>query len=475
MAEGKPLLATWSDNTLRLFELADEGFVQIASGSHVQTSTATTPLSIYFAYDSAMLFVRCLTSTTIQNFTSFRLDLSTITSASLFSPTGARGAYSDYSDATKTFVALSLESSSGYLANISEVLRSEAPIARSNTIANSAVANALRALSISPDGQIVVRGYVGSATPTVYFTGRNGFDFATPGVSIGGTKPIDIICWSADSRFVLLASSIDNAIQVWKRNGNELFKVFEFSDPLGNPAAIAFSPNLRILAVSYQSTDGRRTAIYRRSGNVFQKIQTLDGIFGSLLSFTADGKYLIDATNRRAFRSTAQGFVEAVGLMTNVNAGTVVQAVSTHVQTPKGVGFFYDGAVPSLTFDSVDLNDLKLALLSDAAAFNATDSTVNQVTQNGTAEAKGFGWPVGGKPLTNPQKQPQGSSAVNITFDEIKQIIADGNLNFRYGVVYEVGADRPLIFIDFQKAQIAEQDSELTFTFNGNGLIAYSA
>src|SRR5690606_2008261 len=183
--------------------------------------------------------------------------------------------------------------------------------------------------------------------------------------------------------------------------------------------------------------------------NFFQKIQTLDGDFGYLLDFTADSRYLIDATSRRAFEYVDGTFVDRSEIMQNVAAGVQVQAVSTHVDSPQGASRLYDNAVSTITQDHSIISRLKIALLKEGVPFNPSHSTLDEVTRDGLDEVHGNGWPQGGKPLTNGQWRSIDSSTLSITFDDVTQVIVDDTLRFRSAVVYDSANAKPLIFIEY--------------------------
>lgn len=480
MALGKPLLATWSDGTLRMFELSEAGFVQVATTALASLGGDSTnyPPCLHFVRDSQYLVATRGSATSNVSGDVFYPGLSPASGRSLLNGGGVGNHKSAYSP-TNNYLAIAPNATGFSGGNTLWTINEAGVLTAVGDAAATGYVVPLLALSLSRDGRFLVRGHNGVSGPSRYFYRPDGaptnlpFSVNTP---LPNITPINIIEWSADSRFVLFGDKTGN-VEVWKRDDETLFKIREISDDLGHPVAIAFSPNLRTVAISWQTVGTPTTVIYRRTGNVFQKVQTLSGTFGTLLGFTADGRYLIDAASRRAFEYVEGSFVEAVGLLQNVNTGSTVQVISTHMDVPRGIGFFYDGAVPGLTSGTIDPATLKIALLSADASFQQSNGTLSEVTGAGAYEVYGSGWPQGGKQLTGAQRQSFDPSSLSITFDDVTQIIVEDTLRFRYAVIYD-GADedgRPVIFIDFQTLQRAEKDSELKMTFDSFGLIVYSA
>ena len=472
MAIGKPLLATWSDGTLRMFELSEAGFVQIASTSLSNTNAGVNyPPGLFFARDSRYLAAVHASGNAILYLRTFHRDFTLIESRQL---TGGNSNHkSSYAPAKEYVAASAISGSNNNNLN---------GIADDGTIVNLGSAGnqhqgTLLSLSLSPDARFVVRGATGGnfynyrpddAPVSNPFTVRRPLEKHTP---------LDFSVWSADSRFVLFGDKA-GLVEVWKTDVDTLFKVGEISGgQFGYPVTAAFSPNRRHVAISWQTSGQPTTVIYRRTGNTFQPIQTLSGTFGSLLGFTADGRYLIDAANRRAFEYLEGEFIEAVDLLANVNTGSTAQAISSHIDPPRGVGYFYNDAVPGLTLGSINIESLKIALLSAGASFQKTDTTLDQVTGGGAHEVYGNGWPEGGKSLQNGRWEVRSPASVSIAFDDVTQIIIEDTLRFNYAVIYDDSHvdKKPLIFIDFNGLQRAEKDSELKLTFGADGLILYSA
>ena len=473
MAIGKPLLATWSSNTLRIFELSEAGFVQIASTSLSNKDPLNYPPGLFFVRDSRYLAAVHTQSYWDIQLKTFHRDLTLITSKTISNTSGVDKHRSSYSPA-KEYVATAPISSQYYV--YLNTINVDGAIVSSGYV-GSLNQGTLRSISLSPDARFVIQGV----------TDRNFYNYRPDDAPVSNPftvrrplekhTPLDFSVWSADSRFVLFGDKA-GLVEVWKTDVDTLFKVGEISGgQFGYPVTAAFSPNRRHVAISWQTSGQPTTVIYRRTGNTFQPIQTLSGTFGSLLGFTADGRYLIDAANRRAFEYLDGEFIEAVDLLANVNTGSTAQAISSHIDPPRGVGYFYNDVVPGLTLGSINIESLKIALLSADASFDKTDTTLDQVTGGGAHEVYGNGWPEGGKSLQNGRWEVRSPASVSIAFDDVTQIIVEDTLRFNYAVIYDDSHvdKKPLIFIDFNGLQRAEKDSELKLTFGADGLILYSA
>jgi len=286
--------------------------------------------------------------------------------------------------------------------------------------------------------------------------------------------------------------AVGGFVEIYKRFAPDtLNKVGEIRLAGFYPTAFSFSPDTRHLAIAWADGTTSKTIIYRRFGNSFSLVMEVPA-FGALVPFalvsgvnetttligwTADGKYLVDAASRKAMKYESGVFSTADAIMANVPAGALAMTMSTHVSNVTGRGYLYDGAISDLVNRRVNLEALKFALLKSEASFRPMDAALSAVTANGEYEAHGFGWPVGGKAIPNVRLDDSSPSTLSYKGDEIKQVIVDGNLISRYGVIYDDShaSKKPLLFIDFQKELFAEKDTELTLTFDSLGFITYSA
>lgn len=487
MAQGNPLLIayTGSDRTLRSYELSGGAFVQIGTSSLTAYATPGTTAHA-FVRDGQFVVSGFIPSSGNVSAATRYPSLTTINSA-VWSSSAPMVLVNPAYDA---LCALALGTNpmgfNIYRVNASGQLGTTGDnlTASISGVTGSGVVSA----GFSPDGELLVIGKV--ANSESYVLRRTGFNSSTPPLPlyagttgtfsvlpVSVTMAASILEWSSDSRFLfhLDRTAGTGVVSVLKRDGTSLSVVGTVSDAIGALYNIRVSPDTRWLAVSYSVSGAPVTIMYRRTGNYLQKMQTFAGTFGSLLDFTFDSAILIDAGNRRAFTLSNGVWSEAVGMLGNVAAAVTVQAVSPHVIYPIGLARLYDGAVPGLVNGTVNLNSLKIALLSDAAVFQQTDAGLATVTSDGANEVSGNGWPAGGKPLLNARKIA-GTSTLSLSADAVTQTIVDGTLTFRAAVIYDDSDanKRPVLHIDFQATQKAEPNSEMRIEFDALGFVVFS-
>lgn len=495
MAQGNPLLAAWGSDTLRLFELSEAGFVQRGSTAFVH-STGTGPEylpQLFFPRDSSYVGGVRAHSSNNRQVATFTQALGQIGTQIVGGggTTGGQNGFLTFNPVDNLYINLAqVFATSSFVAGFVNVDGSIST-AGSNTIAYGNIPQLgakLRMASMAPDGTIIARGAaVDASTYNDIFV--RPIDDATKYGFLAATRKQyhnlyawDVHGWSADSRFFLAGTRAANGfVEINKRYAYDtLTKIGEIRLAGFYPTAIAFSPNTRYVAITWTDGTALKTLIYRRFGNTFShvlEIPDFGASSGYVIGWTADGQYLIDAANRKAMKYEGGVFSPADEIMTNVPAGIVSMALSTHVKHVTGRGMLYDGAVSDLVRGRVNLASLKLALLKDGAGFIQSQNSLAAVTANGTLEAWGNGWPLGGKPIPNVRMVETSPSTFSYRGDSIKQVIVDGNLTARYGVIYDDANvnKKPLLFIDFQKELFAEKDTELTLTFDSLGFITYSA
>jgi len=495
MAQGNPLLAAWGSDTLRLFELSEAGFVQRASTAFAHNVNAGPdyPPQFFFPRDSGFVGGVRASTNTVRTATTFTQTLSQISAQSVSGggAVGAQNGFLTFNPVDNLYISIAQVHPSS--TNAVGLVNADGTISAvgSTTLAyaNLPLLGAkLRMASMAPDGTIVARGAAVDASTYNDIFVRPVDDTTKYGFLAATRKPYhnlyawDVHGWSADSRFFLAGTKSPNGfVEINKRYAYDtLTKVGEIRLAGFYPTAIAFSPNTRYVAITWTDGTAVKTVIYRRYGNTFShamEVPVFGAINGYVIGWTADGQYLIDAANRKAMKYEGGVFSPADEIMANVPAGIVSMAVSTHVKHVTGRGMLYDGAVSDLVRGRVNLASLKLALLKDGAGFIQSQTSLAAVTANGTLEAWGNGWPLGGKPIPNVRMVETSPSTFSYRGDSIKQVIVDGNLTARYGVIYDdANANKkPLLFIDFQRELFAEKDTEVTLTFDSLGFITYSA
>jgi hypothetical protein len=99
----------------------------------------------------------------------------------------------------------------------------------------------------------------------------------------------------------------------------------------------------------------------------------------------------------------------------------------------------------------------KLLLLNSSATFDATHTTLAQVTNSGAYEVSGNGWPAGGKTLTNVAITAAGTGNADAKFtaDGVMQLISGGSLGPFSAYVLACTSDAgspPVVFVQLATA-----------------------
>lgn len=283
-----------------------------------------------------------------------------------------------------------------------------------------------------------------------------------------------IVEWSSDSRYILIGSG--SQLVVCTKDGlsytyRDTVEVANVGQTLHR---VSISPDNVFLAASTSEDDGGltvyRTRLYKRSGDDFYPIDTIDN-FGGTLSWNEEGDQLYDALGRRAFRRTVNTntFTELVGFMTNIPAGVQESATSPHIEFPVGAVTLYDTVLHEIITGTQALTGLKLALLDENYVFDSATATATVILA--ANEVSGAHWPVGGKELLNVQFEPYGLRGTFLTADTIEQMIYEGSISARFALIYDPVANVPFAYVDFQQEIIAEQNSKLTLRIGDYGLI----
>ena len=293
----------------------------------------------------------------------------------------------------------------------------------------------------------------------------------------------DRLEWMADSRYFITAKTgTTNALRIYRLVDNKFAEVSIINDIPRSVINIKASPDNRTLAVivNGSTANTRDTLIYRRKGDAFTLFQTLTG-FGSdgATVFNGDGRLLIDAASLKAYSMDTTGtFNEDKKIMSRVVAGTNVCAFSDHILQPPVSGYIYDNTVPYLVNNpNIDLN-LKFCLLSSNAEFHHEHKSIKDVTGENanqtTAEASGFGWPVGGKKIENAAFKKVGNDSVIINGDNMSVDIAGGNLKFSKAVVYNETTMEPWLWFDFGSEIIIESNTTMNINFSNRGFLIFT-
>lgn len=263
----------------------------------------------------------------------------------------------------------------------------------------------------------------------------------------------------------------NNEIQMWRPNTGTTLPVlvFTYASPgLGTVQTIVPSRNNRFVAVGYDDGTTKTTVILQRFGEVLREFARLPDM-GTILNWTADGKYLIDSFSKKAYRYDGQKVFTDVSatMMVNVPANSVSQATSDHAPAPPTLidTQFYTAGLDSLVQKT--FGTLKVALLSNAAVFDRTQTTATTVL---ASQVTGGTWPAGGITLNNVTYVSQTNSEI-IKADDLA-VALNVPLTFRTLLIYDSTNNRPIMWQKFDADIAADADLQLNIKFS-NGIVSF--
>lgn len=482
MAIGNPLLVVWyADGTLRLFEYAGGSFAQIASTGGFEHLTGVNPAGpdpfppqVNFVLDSSEILFRYNQSTTNMRLTLLNTSLAQITNAD-----GNNG----FNNSDFNFVSDYIESLQTSLGiNASQNRNSLYKIAPSSLLFSGATppnydpGGNLRCVAVAPDASVL---FVGRRAPDsgVYFprdgTGSNDTPlFPSIGLTpLSGGTSADVAAWSKDSVFLCTADLATGITTIWHNDAGELSRVQEISAAPGVITSVAFSFDKRTLAIGRVDGSNVETTLYHRDGLFFTTQQVLPGI-GRLLNFSYDGKLLVDARAKSVYSSDlASPWAIVPGAADAIFISGVTQALSTHVAQPLGRSQLYDGALTRFIASSVDLANLHLILLTDAATFNPTDTTVSAVTNAGAYAVSSGGYPGAGVQITGVVPGALGVQGYSFTASPVSRTIINEALVCRAGLVYDATSGLPVMFCDFGAEVIVPRETVMAVQFRAGNML----
>lgn len=245
--------------------------------------------------------------------------------------------------------------------------------------------------------------------------------------------------------------------------------VYSMIETLGQAKRIAAHPNSKLVAIGFKTLAGvYRTGVYRRTGKYLQRLSVIEN-FGAELSFTKDGRFLIDAVLGKAYNYVGNNtFEENTTMMANVSAATY-QGISLHSDT-LAITEQYDFLLKVANQD-VSFTNLKALFLSSAASFDATDITVNEVTNNGAYVVTDPTIPVDGVPLSSTLVSNVGGVKLNVNDLTINPQNA---MTVAKILIYDDVTDTPLNLIDLTRDVLIDKNTPFQLAFE-NGLQYYVA
>lgn len=247
---------------------------------------------------------------------------------------------------------------------------------------------------------------------------------------------------------------------------------YRLTENIGQSKVVAIHPSNKYVAVGFVTMDGTTatTKIYEIQTKQLKLVKTLSGI-GQCLSFTKDGRFLIDAARRKAYNYTGSDFVENTTMMANIAAGQMVQALSDHLdQNP--LASIYDQGLKFLLSGEDNRNNLFLKTLNRNAFFNPGHSTIAKVTNNGAFEFTGSDIPADGFPLANVSLTEINPTTFELKADNIKKIGLAARV-VRSAVIYDKTSGVPVVFLNAQENLPWQVGTALQLPLSG-GFVQYT-
>lgn len=131
----------------------------------------------------------------------------------------------------------------------------------------------------------------------------------------------------------------------------------------------------------------------------------------------------------------------------------------------------YNHTMALIAAQSVNNANLKLMLLTSAASFTATHTTVDQVagaaSPNRANEFFGNGWPQGGKTVGNVTASTVTTNDAKLAGDQTTQTAAGGSIGpCRHVLLYDATSIKPLILYDLGQDEYAGDTTDFKLTFD---------
>ena len=136
----------------------------------------------------------------------------------------------------------------------------------------------------------------------------------------------------------------------------------------------------------------------------------------------------------------------------------------------------YNSTLKRLWNGEIDFENIKCMLLSDDAAFDATDATLGDVTNSGAYELDGNGWTAGGETLASVAVTVVNTSGAMLDAADISVVamggpIPSGGSAYKAVIYDDTDADdAPLFFISFDSPRQAGEGTNFLISWNANGI-----
>lgn len=167
-------------------------------------------------------------------------------------------------------------------------------------------------------------------------------------------------------------------------------------------------------------------------------------------------------------KTVSTAYNDFTRIITGMSAGPKMTAVAGSIS-------IYNTALESLLKDTVNLANLKLLLLTGAAAFNPTHTTLAAAV--GANEAFGGPWPQGGVACGS-GSYPAGIDGLSYFSLLLPSVDYSDTtpLTFRSAIVYDDSdpGKKPLAFIDTGAVQTVSQLDRIKFSSGGNNILTFT-
>lgn len=287
------------------------------------------------------------------------------------------------------------------------------------------------------------------------------------------------VTFTPDGKFSVLlqrlAASETGNIIMMKYNAQALpAQKFETSitEVAGNPVTAKFHPSGRFLLIGTRNVAGTtwKLEVYRRMGLFLQLLQTITDA-GRSIDITQDGRFIIDTLSHKAWDFNNGTLTENATILANVPTGITIQALSDHVDI-LGQSSTYDIAVEFSAREDVASLSLKIVPLVDAATFDASDVTLDDVTDSGALAIVTTEFPSGGVAITTTAIALSTSGVWDLKGQDLDVLVKDP-ISFRKAVIYDTVTSMPVKFIDFGKTIEPAKDTTVRFSLSEFPLLSY--
>lgn len=129
----------------------------------------------------------------------------------------------------------------------------------------------------------------------------------------------------------------------------------------------------------------------------------------------------------------------------------------------------YNHTIRKLLDGTVTIANMKAMLLSSSASFDATHTTVNQVSNTGGYEVSGNGWDSGGEAVANAAWSTVDTDDAMLDADNLSVTATGGNIGPASAALLLVGTV-PLFYQAFGSPQTAGSGTPFLLSINANGI-----